>query len=546
MLNIFEIGFQEGCGMTLAQAMQSTRYEGLLKQEKGVPLLYPENTDEGIALRAGHFEMGKLLHLYSEKEAIDRAKALATQTEFSAELRALTRYFGECLVEAAGNCLPDKAIAWAEDWKRADADGQIEIAGRLFELLKSPSQEGGLMNEGNFFRLAYGWMEINELGPEKVLPKLYGKWGDGGDPNCQGKAQMLTAFGHKAGAKALCVGPLRDVRDCERESMRTLIKMVRKDVAQQELRIDSELARTMEVMDRYEEARQFEPDSFHVATALQLWDGRWVLIDPHCLDWGVFPESWGINRIAETLWKYGETLPGLEIIGHDNGQSKRWQEARVRMTEELLARSRLLKTEIEAAGDNPSDIFDAIKSSDQLMFMAIDAGISPEIVEVVGREGLALMTMCGDDMMLPLRFAKDAEFRDTKIGSWLTYFHYAALQKAADGYQDTIRNGGLLHPQCEFSLPEYSLGISALHTVACKYMPNDGPLDNFLFENTFAQINLNNILRRYICRRCDEHSRVQAARCVQTLRDMPLIHPSCRKLLDIVKRWNPEQEGDRS
>lgn len=525
--------------MSLQDAMTSQRYDELLRKEKEVSDRYPEETDEGKALRAGHMLMGMLLNAHSETEALKQVSSMRLNDAFNPELRALTRYLGERIVSAAGECLPEDVLRLAREWKTCDVERQIDIAGSLFERFLSPSQEGGLMTEENFFKLAFGWMEFQDVSPPKILPKLYGMWGEGGNPNCQGKAQMLTAFGRIAGTDVLCVDPISDSRGIERASFRAILDLILRDVHDRQLHIDAELQRTIDVTMRYIQAETLRPDSYHVAVVLRLRDDRWVLIDPHCLTWGVLSAEWNVSEIARILGKYGDVLPGLNIATHDHGIHERWHADRIRRTKELLERSRLMQIEIESAGSNPAGLIDICKKSPHVEFMMLDAGMPQAFIEEAGREAAAVFTLFGEDLMSPMRFAFDEEFRRKKIGSWLTYFHFTAIDKAGTEHHEMARNGGLMHPVCEFAQPEFNLGLSVVHSMANTNVGNDVILREFMQENSFSQLQLGNSLRGYFYSRAkDERSYVCAAKAEQALRCIPFLHPICTKALELVDSHN--------
>lgn len=541
LIEAFENAFCQGCGMSLQDAMTSKRFSDLLHKEKVLANRHSKRTHRGLALRLGHMHMGTLLNTYHEKEALKYATSLLHESTYNAELRALTRYLGECIVFAAGECLPADVLRLADEWKTCDVDRQIEIAGILFERLISPSQEGGIMNEENFFKLAFDWMEHRDCHPRKILPKLYGMWGEGGEPNCQGKAQMLTAFGRCASTKVLCIDPIRDVRSIERSSFRSILDLVLADIEARGLEADAELQHSIDVTENYLLADTFRPDSYHVAVMLHLRDGRWVLIDPHCLTWGVLPAEWNIPHIAKMLEKYDDVLPGLSIASHDHGATDRWHRQRIQRTKELLERSHLMQAEIESAHGNPADLIDICKKSSHVAFMMLDAGMPPEFISAMGQESAAIYTLFGglEDVMNPMRFAFDEEFRRKKIGSWLTYFHFTALDKAGAEHHVMARNGGLLHAICEFGLPEFHIGLNIVHSIANTANGNDVILREFMQENSFSQLQLGNALRGYLYGRTkDDRSYICAARAEQALRRIPFLHPICAQALKLVDTHN--------
>lgn len=546
LLEAFESAFLQGCGMSLRDAMASKRFAKLLQKEKALADRFSERTHRGLALRFGHMQMGTLLNAHPETEALKLARALPREEAYNPELRALTRYLGECIVRAAGECLPEDVLQLAAEWKTCDVERQIEIAGLLFERFKSPSQEGGRMTEENFFKFAFGWLELNDVRPDRVLPRLYGMWGEGGDPNCQGKAQMLTAFGRIAGTAVLCVDPILNAHDAERASFRAMLDLVLQDVQERNLRIDAELQRTINVTEQYIQAERFRPDSYHVGVALRLRDNRWVLIDPHSLNWGVFPAEWSLQHVRRILGKYDDVLPGLHLASHDHGASLAWQERRVQRTNELLERSRLMQEEIKSVGNNPGRLIEICKESPHVEYMMIDAGVPPEFIGEVGREAAAMFILFGaEDLMSPMRFAFDEEFRQEKIGSWLTYFHFTALDKNGNEHYELASNGGLLHPICEFALPEFNIALSIIHSIANAANGNDVILREFMQANSFSQLQLGNSLRGYLYGRTkDERSYACAANAEQALRRIPFLHPICAKALELVDSHNLFKENE--
>ncbi len=318
ILDAMQTVLKSGCGISFEEAVRSERYAELESQFKSLPKCFPARTHRGIALRAGHLQMGRLLNTTSERGAIKLPRSVQSEFGRGQAMAPLVQLVGECLVKAAAECLPDDVVALAKEWREADVDRQIEIARTLFFRFNSEGQR-----HDEEFHLDTVTQNIskrilmNEHASERILPKQFGMW----DPktciaNCQGKTQMLTAFGRLAGTDVLAVSPLTTAHEVV-EGWRSIVAdRIREDLAQRKIEFPEPVF--MDSLKAYEIDKVFSDfDShFHVGAALKLRDGRWVLIDSHAMSWGVFTPDWHLERIVGLLDKYGVVLPGIHLLGH--------------------------------------------------------------------------------------------------------------------------------------------------------------------------------------------------------------------------------------
>lgn len=531
-----ELALWEGCGKSLADAVNSATYTEAQRRQQQLTERYPPSSDEALALRTGHLEMGRLLNSRPERDALNEARVLNLQEGHNPDIRALIVTLGTMLIDAAGQCLPDEAIQMAADWRGADAAGQIEIARNMQELLKSAWQAGGLRNEENFPRLAYSWLEDRLFQPpDRFLPKRYRRWKTEGatDPNCIGKAQMLAAFAKMAGAKAYCMAPLMDIHDVHRKIYQELKWMVRQDATERNLLMDQELAHAIEVDDRYDWAQRGELPGFHVGIAIELRDGRFILVDPHSLNWGVFPEAWRMQDADRLLQKYVDVLPGLSIQVHDHGAAKTWREKYIAEAHRLLTMSRELQAAFDATGGNPYAIIAAYQDSPYMDFVLQDINVPEENKAAIGRDVLAMAIMFGlEDPFASFRFAEDEEFRAQKIGSWLTYAHYVILQNYGDDFQKAQKEGELLHPAFEVCNAVPHIGLQVINSLT---LNNKHGLEMLFVREASDQLVLRNTIAGYV-HGSGVVTRAVAARATAALREMPILHQGCKQILELT-RW---------
>lgn len=518
-------GFQVGCGVDFAQAVRSARYQELLESELSLAERFPVGTDQGTALRAGVRNMGMLLNSGKpEQEALAQAAALGCAPR-SYEMRALIRLLGETVVAEAGKCLPQEAIDMAEQWKTAGAEEQIGIAGKLCHLFIDEQQRRGQGSHPTFENVQRHLLENLEhnldFTDERVLPRLYGKWGQGGRPNCQGKTQMIIAFARLANAPVLAVSPVLSAHKLKSEWQQVVLRRIKRDLIARNL-MDAEPEFSEGIL--ADEMRlRFElnkPDFFHVGAALKLRDGRWVMVDPHVLTWGVFSDSYGMDRVEGLLAKYGEVVPGISIQASDTESPKRLQAEKMEELESLLDRSRRLEEKLRAAGQDIFAVIQAYSDFGEPEFAMKESGVDVETLRTaLDPVQISMMTFLGLDGPSLEMFVDPQGFLNRRIGVAVTYAHCIAANRFRD--QDTLE-GRMIHPVCELGLAEYHTAIALFNTLE----EASTARNRFFLDHSFDQVTFHNLIN---WGSMDSETAKAAAEAVATL---PFVHPSTKLALE--------------
>lgn len=533
MLNAIRYGLELGCGISLEQAIKSPRFGELYNKQQTLFERYPADTNEGTALRNGHLIMGQMFNLLPEREALIQSR-LFDKPQFGCgiEMRSLIQYFGESLVTEAGRCLPDEAIAYAQEWKTATAERQIEIAKELFFLFRSSSQKTG----GQFLTLALAQEDHirkamervkRDYSNEDILPRLYGKWNEESTANCQGKAQMLTAFARMAGAEVMVACPLRGGSDELSIAVDELGDFVINDLRNRGLeKADSGFADAC-AGHLYRQSHKQKID-FHVGVALRLCDSRWILLDPHALVWGILSPEWEMENTYRLLSKYGEVLPGLFMIRNDHGEMTHKIQTRAEEARELIHRSRKLEEMIRKGVTSVVELVFLIRDSDDFdLLMRMNA--EQEGIQVLDLSDpefrfavTAQVVLGGMENVFSIEKMLDPQFLPERIKAWLSFYHAIALNHLRNQLSD---NGELVHPISEFSAnPEYDLALSAINSLVVRH---DQSSKQFFMDYEFNQLTLHNAMIGSTWER-PELGRAAAS----VVMSMPFMHDNIRKLLE--------------
>lgn len=532
ILNLFTKVLELGCGVTLEQALKSDRYATLIASQQTLLDRYAADTDLGIALRAGHFVMGRLLNTLPEPQALAEAQEVQSIYGHGIEMRSLLQLTGEHLIDTAAGCLPANAIMMGNEWRLANAERQIEIAETLYLELQDTGQRaraGHNLATSDVQDSLRRHIEANSGGSERVLPLQYGTWNkESCRANCQGKSQMITAFARLAGANVLLVHPIRQAKGVLAEWKEKLLECLVADMEERDLTIDRGFADSIHAHALLDAIHR-PGDSFHCCSALELADGRWVLIDPHALNWGVFPNVWQMPQLAERLLKYEEVLPGLQLYAADDETHHRIFAKIMAEAEHLIERSRSLEKMFQEAGSTLPSFTERFLESDELSFIIRHFTDNDESLEepimrrLYGTCLLYGLTEWTDALSIGILFRgmEDQEFIKQRIGSLLTVYHNIASEQVNDRWNDT---GKLLHTHCAFSLPEYHLAVAALNSVAIDLGMNPG---QFFVDYAFDEITLYNAMSNGIwCR--DEQLLDLARAAADATRSLPYIHSQSR------------------
>lgn len=528
-LETMELALREGCGKTLAEAVSSPAYDAAWREQRRVAER-DDGSDEHIAYHAGHLAMGRLLQECPEREAIARAFAMAAQEPLSPDVRTLILTLGSLLIDAAADCLPNETDAWAREWPATDADGRTAICSKLYEVLQSDWQAGFTRDEESFEKHAYSWLRDRLYDtPDRVLPRRFGKWKTEGsvDPNCVGKAQMLLGFARRAGARAYCVTPIRNMTYLDRLLSMELKGVIRQDIGGRNLRADKSLLKSLDVDDRYDEADHRE-EGFHVGVALEIAEGRFVLVDPHSLCWGPFAPEWEFREADRLHRKYAAALPGLAITIHDHG---RWESWRARWLDEarrLFALSRGLQERLDAVREIPGAMMAAYAESPYMEYVLGDLDIPAEAKALISEDILRTAVMFGvEDPFAGFRFLEDPTFREEKIGSWLTYAHYSVITRYGNAFRADRDEGLLLHPAFDVEHGAWHMGLEVMNWLT---LNKKGGLTPLFLKASTSQLYLRNAIVAYLKHEPGVTHELAAA-AAATLRAQPFLHESCGQML---------------
>lgn len=536
MINTIARCFKEGCGISFEEAVSSQRFAEILSKESFLLDEFPATIDEGVALRTDLLKMGVLLNTLSDKQAISEARRLSLDYVPDFHSRAIVRLLGEHIIKAADDCLPDGIGELEKEWKSGDAEVQLRVAHSLFDLFVSDFQKA----PGNEFldwsaadrHIQHETYYNMEHDDHRVLPKTYGKW-DGGDaPNCQGKAQMLLAFAKRVGARALCVNTITSTGVVKNIWRDVAAKIIRQDLRDRNIpNIDPTF---LESIEAFAFVRSFErtiPDFFHVGVVLEMCDGRWVLLDPHALTWGVLPSAYEMGKVDHLLTKYGPVHPGLSFQAHDRQTSALLFNERVGELQRLLQRSRDLEKVLRDA-PNVLEAFKAFQKIGEVEFIIEQEGLQEQMQHPDMREWFAHTLFFGDRLSI-LEAAFDPEFLSRRIGSLTTYHHCQAMNL----FKDQVTLGGqLIHPECEFALPEYTIAMSMINSLSITDGTTPATTEFFL-NNDFGQISLYNAMIEGMPNspwRTRERNPELAVAAVRTLSALPFMHSTCR---DRINRY---------
>jgi len=529
LLKLIEKALVLGCGGSLERLVTSQRFSEVLAVQESLHEKFGSKTNKGIGLRAGHLNMVRLLNTLPEREALSQARSLSPVNSFNATNRTLVQTLGETIVSAADECLPDEAIALAAEWRKANVNRQIAIAQELYWLFRHQKQEahGDLSMELVRKQMSRKFDEKHD--DRNVLPRLYGKWDATSSlANCLGVCQMLVAFARRAGARVMTVSPLCSSNDGIDRARAVVRDEIVADLRARDLGdADSGFAEGIKAS-YYEEVIRGD-SNFHVTVAYELCDGRWILVDPYDLVWGIFSPEWNLPAICQKLEKYQLVLPGLNLISHDHGQAQCRIDDLVREARALIERSRRIGAEIAKRVETIADLIDYIAESEDLdVFLRYDAAERREKPVVLPnadiRQYAAIRLMLGDDF-LSLGAMMDPELLPKKIKMWITAFHATAANLIKNRLQE---DGELIHSACEFSLPEFNLALSVLNSLSFGFGEKPADLERFFVDHSADQLSLNNVLVG--SRRNRDQTLAQAA--VQTLQALPFLHPLCRQKLD--------------
>ena len=518
-----------GCGTTLQKVLRSKRYETLSKANQTLENRHSVNTDTGVALRAGHMEFGRLINTVGERMALIGAKGVCPNFGLGIELRPLVQITGEKIIQAATSCLTPDIKEMAQRWKTCTAVQQIDICRTLYHRLRSTNQDSkGDLTMEVLMESMESHMRSNAHEVRKVLPRQYGMWNpDSCVANCQGKTQMLIAFARLVRARAIAVHPLKHAGKVINAIRHHIYEKVVDDITKRNItHLDKPFAEGLQA-GRLDLIRRATDEYFHVCACIQVADGRWVLIDPHGLNFGVMGDEWNMPEIVERLDRYRDVLPGLHLLATDKGRHERLIKMADERTDELIARSVKLEQHL-AAASNPIELVDALTSSGEIRFLVesfskhdqekLDKALTdPEYVRMA-----AMAFVLGEDMWNPFKVMMDKDFMKKRVHSIITAHHCVAMNELNHKWSD---DGMLIHPECEFTNPEYSVAISAINSLVNRYGPE---VNRFFMDYSFDQTSMFNALRGAMSRWSSQEETMIGMAAAKSLKALPVQHPLCK------------------
>ncbi len=519
------------CGLETDSTIKTEEFKNLVLAETAKTTNLDSQSDEAVALKAGHLQFGGLINRMPEKAALTKAQELPAVEVRSAEERALIRLCGQTIVSEAEKCLPEHVRHMASRWKEISADEQCKMVEELYLEFRSENQlpTGILSTEGIKAKMERKCRERRSNdGSRDYLPGLYKTWDKKNNPaNCQGKTQMLTAFARLAGAKVMTVHPLEHANEYSGLKHRELRGEIIRDLESRNMMDGSfELSDGL-AAGRYDDMiRAEDAECFHVGIIIQLKDGRWMICDPHGLSWGLISEKWAMTKVCKVLSKYQDVLPGLTVTAGDIPAHREIIDGIVETSRNVIERSRKMEQKIREQVNTIADLSRVICDSDDLdlLFnMELKGQVDltrPEVREIVTStiavgmdfEAIALMVQPG--------------FLEKRIKNWLTFYHVCAMNYYI---HQKAENGNLVHPMCEVSADiEWAIAISAINSARFDCCLRNEETETFFLGHSFDQTSLFNAM--------GHHGPIAVA-AQQTVRSLKYVHPMCARRLKNIERW---------
>lgn len=518
-----------GCGTSFEEVLRSNRFKTLTQANNSLEIRHPAHTNTGTALRAGHMEFGRLINTVGEQMALNSAKEMRPDFGLGRELRPLVQITGEHLIKAATRCLTPDIEDMAKQWERSTADKQIDICKTLYHRLQSTNQisKGELTMEA-LFRSMESTHKSNTHEVGKVLPEQYGMWNpDSCIANCQGKTQMLVAFARLAKARVIAVHPLKHAGRVMNSIKQHIYDKIVNDINGRGItHLDKPFEESLRA-GRLDLIRRATDEYFHVCACIEVVDGRWVLIDAHGLNFGVMGPEWNLPQIVEKLERYNEVLPGLHLVATDKGQHERLLKMAEKRVDELIARSVKLEQHLNSA-QNPLELVEALISSGEIRFMIENftsqdmATIDRMLSDSSYIRFVAMVFVFGDKIDNPFEIMMDEDFLKKRIHMLITTHHCVAMNELNHQWND---DGMLIHPECEFTNPEYSVAISAINSLVDHYGPE---VNRFFMDYSFDQTSLHNALGGSMSRWSSQEEITIGIAAARSLKALPILHPLCK------------------
>ena len=523
------------CGSSLEKVTTSKRFT-FLRRAEGKNKNLKKGSDRDLAFRAGHLRMGSWLNNMSENEALKRARQFVGENPCfpSLDERILIRLCGEELISSATNCLPDSVLELAKQWQNSTVEKQIDIVRQLFFEFRSNGQNTrGTLSVDLIREKIESSHYRQEEERRGYLPGLYGKWDQNTSPaHCQGKSQMLLAFAKFAGIEAMIVHPVIHVKDKMRKIIREFRQIVVKDLTERGLKDSCEmLADSLSASFLDDRLRDKDAECFHVGVIFKLKDGRWIMIDPHGLSWGLIPESWNLEKTCKTLRKYRSVLPGLTITAGDEQSGDEIIKGKIKLGLDLIRRSREMGQQVQEKVENVMDFVDILNRSDDFdLLLKLESEESGKELSVdlsnpeIRRYAVMMMVFGGMEEMMSMKALFDPNFLKKRIDSWLSFYHCCAMNLFLE---KETNEGKLIHPICDIAAdPVWSVAIAAMNAASIDLRKNVSEEESYHFfvRNSFDQTTLYNAVF--------SRDPLLGRAAQKTLLSMRYLHPMCARRLE--------------
>ncbi len=524
---LFDFALTQGCGVNLTSFKRSKIYTSLLKNQKLLFEKYPEHTDEGKMLRAGHLVSGVLLNSYPEKQALIESSNTHSKYGHGIEMRAMIGGLGKALVTAAKKNLPDEAKQIAKEWKSATADEQVELTKKLYYLFHTEDQrEKTTISSKELFAEFRRKIEIrnSRYGFDSVFPLGYGKWNKSDNrANCQGKTQMILAFAEMVGAKTVVMLPNKTARDVLDDLRQKKASEIKKDIEARSITFpDPEFMDSLEAGIRIGDLDDMM-HSFHVCPVIQVRDGRWVIIDSNSLNWGILSQEWDMEEIVRKISKYRDVLPGLSVIGSAPLQLEQGVQHITDIFNGYMVRSKKMEVLLQPITDLVKIVEAFVDSGEfDLLFEEGSGEKFPSGIDKIFKINTASDMLLGPSNSLLNDVLNDPEhFLQKKKDCLYTYYHCLALDTINDHWNDT---GIITHSEAHFGADNYHhVAIAALNSLAIDHRVAGS--SSFILDYCFCQTTLHNAM----VPEKDDPELAQAA--AEAIRKLPSKHRLSKRFL---------------
>lgn len=318
---VFHRVFKAGCGESYEKVRRSLALRMAADELRSIRRGFDTDSDEAVALTCGVRSMSLLLAHHTEREALRLAAKQRPASRPNVKMQATIEMLGDRLIDAACDSLTPEMRKLAEQWRGASASRQIELGTRLYSLLR---RTPNVRPDRRKFPAKPFWLrDVLDQSLDRTLPRRFGVFGTGGNPNCLGKAQLVLAFARLAGARALGMILVTPYWNLIGRSYERLAGRLLGDFGEGSNPLTAHGRKMIESILESERESASRPDYFHMAVVLELADGRRMMLDPHGAARGILGPEWRAEEADRLLSKYRSVLPGLTIHANDGGAFER-------------------------------------------------------------------------------------------------------------------------------------------------------------------------------------------------------------------------------